>query len=179
MGKWMWSNHVNWVKDKARAIAQKYGANEEKVTVAALLHDIADARYERAEPEFEEWSNNTAREILTSSGFSADEVDEVMNVIIKPHSCRAGNLPTTLEGKVLATADALFHLQTSFFAILCYKNRPEKTNSFEEWQEWFKEKVARDFSNKIFFEEEREAARADYNALVRVFTNETLNSLEV
>lgn len=178
MGRWMWNNHVNWVKDKAQTLAQKYGANEEKVMVATLLHDLADARYERGDAEFESWGETRAKEILVDSGFSNEEINEIFEVIIKPHSCHPGNLPTTIEGKVLATADALFHLQTSFFALLCYKNRPEATSSFEEWQEWFIEKVERDFSNKIFFDDERGEAQPDFDALKRVFGNKTLKSEE-
>lgn len=178
MGRWMWNNHVNWVKDKAQVLAQKYQASEEKVMVAALLHDLADARYERGDAEFESWGETQAKQILIDTGFSNEEIDEIFEVIIKPHSCRPLNLPTTIEGKVLATADALFHLQTSFFALLCYKNRPENTSSFEEWQEWFSEKVERDFSNKIFFDDERKEAQPDFDALKRVFGNKTLRSEE-
>ncbi len=178
MGRWMWNNHVNWVKDKAQILARKYGADEEKVAVSALLHDLADARYERGDHEFEDWGETQAKRILTDSGFSNEEISEIFETIIGPHSCRPGNLPTTLEGKVFATADAMFHLQTSFFAMLCYKNRPEKTSTFEEWQDWFAEKIERDYSVKIFFDDERKEVQVDFDALNKVFGNKTLKSSE-
>lgn len=178
MGKWMWNNHVNWVKDRAIILAKKYQANEEKVVVSALLHDLADALYERGDSNFEIWGEQRAREILQEAHFTEEEINEIIEVIIRPHSCRPENLPKTIEGKVLATADAMFHLQTSFFAILCFKNKPKTVQSYEEWQQWFSEKIERDFNNKIFFEDERKESQVGYEALKKVFNNSTLSSME-
>lgn len=178
MGLWMWNNHVQWVAGKAFTLAEKYGADMEKVYCAALLHDLADCRYERDYEGFEIWSDNQSSVILKEAGFTDEEVNEIVKIIIQPHSCRSGNLPTTIEGKVLATADAMFHLQTSFFPMLCFKQRPENTPTYEKWQEWFREKIARDYGPKIFFEDERLEVKSDYDALLRVFGNNTLDSKE-
>jgi hypothetical protein len=176
MGKWMWQNHVQWVANKAKLLAEKYGADSEKAYCAALLHDLADYQYERGHADFDSWSETKAKEQLLKAGFNEDDAGEIIEVIIRPHSCRPGNLPTTLEGKVVATADAMFHLQTSFFPLLCYMHRPEHTSTYEEWQEWFSEKIERDHGPKIFFEDERSEVKEDYEALSRVFKNTTLNS---
>ena len=176
MGQWMWSNHVQWVADKAAVLAEKYEADIDKVYCAALLHDLGDSKLERGEDNFDSWSEEKGKEILEKAGFNDAERDEVIEVIIRPHSCRPGNLPTTLEGKVLATADAMFHLQTSFFPMLCYMNRPEYTETYEQWQEWFNEKIERDAGPKIFFEDERLEVKPDYDALCRIFKNNSLNS---
>jgi hypothetical protein len=178
MGKWMWNNHVQWVADKARELAEKYGADSEKAYCAALLHDLADCQYERDYENFDTWSEKEGEEILLTAGFSKNEAKEIIEVVIRPHSSRPGNLPTTLEGKVLATADAMFHLQTNFFPILCYMHRPADTKTYEAWQGWFSEKVERDFGPKIFFEDERAEVKEDYEALLRVFGNRTLDSKE-
>lgn len=176
MGKWMWQNHVQWVADKARKLAEKYGADTEKTYCAALLHDLADCQYERGHEDFDSWAETKGKEVLVSARFSEDAAREIIAVIIRPHSCRPGNLPTTLEGKVPATADAMFHLQTSFFPLLSYMHRPKRTKTYEEWQEWFNEKIERDYGPKIFFEDERDEVRKDYEALKRVFGNKTLDS---
>lgn len=177
MGLWMWQNHVQWVADKAEQLAHKYEADEEKVVSAALLHDLADAKYERDEEHFDTWSENEAKRILQSAGFSEEETTEVIEVLVRPHSCRPNNLPTTLEGKILATADAMFHLQTSFFPMLCYRQRPEHTNTYEEWQRWFEEKIERDYGPKIFFDDEKNEVTADYEALKKVFGNKSLKGI--
>lgn len=174
MGKWMWRNHTQWVADKARALAEKYGANAEKVYCAALLHDLGDSKYERNHPDFDTWSWNTSKAILKKAGFRKVERDEILEAI-RTHSCHSGHLPTTIEGKVLATADGMWHLQTSFFPVICYMNRPDDTHGYEEWQKWFNGKIERDFSVKLLFEDEKEEVRKDYDALKRVFGNSTLD----
>lgn len=166
MGKWMWRNHTQWVADKARKLAEKYGANAEKAYCAALLHDLGDSKYERGHEQFDSWAKEKAQEILTKAGFDSGEADEILEAV-RTHSSRPGNLPTTQEGKVLATADGMWHIQTSFFPVICYMNRPDNTKTYEEWQEWFVGKIERDFGPKIFFEDERAEVKEGYEALVK------------
>lgn len=178
MGGWMWHNHTQWVADKAQRLAEKYGANAEKVYCAALLHDLGDSRYERGHAEFDTWSWETGKEILKKTGFRKNERHEILEAI-RTHSCHPGHLPTALEGKVLATADAMWHLQTNFFPVICYMNRPDSTTSYEEWQEWFHGKIERDFHSKIFFDDEKFEVEEDYKALLRVFGNKTLSNRDI
>jgi hypothetical protein len=175
MGRWMWHNHTQWVADKATKLAEKYGADTAKVYCAALLHDLADSQYERGHADFDTWSKEKGQAILLKAGFNEDEISEILEAI-RTHSCRPGNLPKTLEGKVLATADGMWHLQTSFFPVICYMNRPDNTTTYEEWQDWFSGKIARDFGPKIFFGDEKAEVKEDYAALLRVFGNRTLDS---
>ncbi len=177
MGKWMWHNHTQWVADKAKKLTTKYGADVEKTYCAALLHDLGDSKYERGDEKFDDWSKEKAKEILLKATFSDDEAEEILEAV-RTHGSRPGNAPKTLEGKVLATADGMWHLQTSFFPIICYMNRPQTTHTYEEWQEWFAGKIERDFGPKIFFEDERAEVVADYTALKRVFSNKTLANKE-
>jgi HD superfamily phosphodiesterase len=170
MGKWMWQNHTQWVADKATFLAKKYNANVEKSYCAALLHDLGDSQYERSHKDFDAWSWEMGKAILKKAGFRKAERDAILETI-RTHSCHPGHLPTTVEGKVLATADGMWHLQTNFFPVICYMNRPEGVKSYQEWQEWFTTKIERDFGPKIFFDEEREEIRKDYEALLRVFGN--------
>lgn len=51
-----------------------------------------------------------------------------------------------------------------------------KAKTYDEWQEWFNEKIERDFGSKIFFKDERAEVRDDYEALLRVFGNKTLGN---
>lgn len=118
----------------------KYGADAERTYCAALLHDLGDSWYERSHADFDTWSNEKSKEILLKASFSEDETSQILEAI-RAHSCRPGSLPTTLEGKALATADAMWHLQTSFFPVICYMNRPDTAHSYGEWQEWFKKRL--------------------------------------
>lgn len=175
MGKWMWNNHTQWVADKSIALAKKYNADVETVYCAALVHDLGDSKYERGNGLFETWSWETAKAILKKASFTHEKRKAIMEAV-RTHSCHPGHLPQTVEGKVLATADAMWHLQTSFFAEICYMNRPDFTSSYKEWQKWFNEKIERDYGPKIFFEDERIEVTEDYKALKRVFGNEILGA---
>lgn len=174
MGAWMWHNHTQWVADKTKELAKKYGADIEKVYCAALLHDLGDSKYERGHADFDTWSWNTSKAILKKAGFRKAERDEILEAI-RTHSCHPGHLPTAIEGKILATADGMWHLQTSFFPTICYMHRPDDTHSYKQWQKWFSGKIERDFATKIFFEDEKEEVRKDYEALKRVFGNIALD----
>jgi HD superfamily phosphodiesterase len=175
MGKWMWRNHTQWVADKGKELARKYKADEEKAYCAALLHDLGDSKYERGDENFDTWAIEKSKAILHNATFSDSDTNEILEAV-RTHSSRPGNLPATIEGKVLATADAMWHLQTNFFPVICYMNRPQNTHSYEEWQDWFDGKIERDFGAKIFFDDEREEVREDYEALTRVFRNKTLDT---
>jgi len=168
MGKWMWRNHTQWVADKAKQLAVKYGADVEQTYCAALLHDLGDSRFERGDPDFDSWSWNTGKEILKQAGFRKAERDAILEAI-RTHSCHPGHLPVTIEGKALATADGMWHIETNFFPVICYMNRPDDTHNYDEWQQWFRVKIERDFNTKIFFEDEKEQVREKYEALMKVF----------
>jgi len=177
MGSWMWNNHVQWVASKTAELAQKYNAREEFAISGALLHDLADTIYERTHDNFDEWSEKKGYEVLKEAGFDDKESKEIMELVVGPHSCHPENIPSILEGRVLATADAMFHLQTSFFPVLCYANMPHKAESLDDWREWFSKKVERDYSSKIFFDDEKKEVEADYFALKRVFGNRSLGQI--
>lgn len=114
--------HTQWVADKAKKLAEKYGADAEKTYCAALLHDLGDSHYKRGHADFDTWSWGKGKEILKKAGFSKGERTEILEAI-RTHSCHPGHLPTALEGKVLATADGMWHLPTNFFPVICYMAR--------------------------------------------------------
>jgi predicted hydrolase (HD superfamily) len=166
MGKWMWRNHTQWVAGKAKQLAEKYDADTENVYCAALIHDVGDSRYERSHTNFEAWAWETGKEVLKIAAFKHHEREKILEAV-RTHPCHPGHLPTTQAGKILATADAMWHLQINFFPVICYMNRPDDTHTYEEWQKWFLNKIERDFGAKIFFDDEREEVREDYDALMR------------
>jgi putative nucleotidyltransferase with HDIG domain len=170
---WMWAHHVPWVANKTLELAQKYDADHDLVYTGALLHDLGDVRFDRDDPQFDSWSEEKATVILQKAGFDHNQIDTVIKDIISPHSCYPGNLPQTLEGQILATADALFHLQTDFFIQFCWMHIPD-FESFEKWRQWVAEKLERDYHTKIFFDNERQAAKPYYLALKKVFVAQPL-----
>ena len=112
---WMWNNHVPVVAKKTLELSIQYQANEDIAVAGAWLHDFGDAFVHRHSDQHEEISKSEALKVLQEAGYIEAEINEVMNDVIEPHSCRDGFLPRTLEGKVMATADALAHLTTDFY----------------------------------------------------------------
>lgn len=169
-GQWMWKNHVPVVAKKSQELAERFGANSNLAVAGALLHDFGDAFVHRNSEEHNKISKDKSRQILEKAGYSSEEIEEVLEIIIAPHSCRNDFLPTTLEGKILATADALAHLTTDFFVHFTWMHLPEN-KTFEEYREWVTTKIDHDFNKKIFFDEVRAEVKDRVEALKEVFVS--------
>lgn len=165
---WMWINHVQLVTRYAEQLSERFAAKTDLAVAGALLHDFGDAFVSRHAPEHEEVTRRQATQILQQANYSATEIDTVLTKIIAPHSCYLGNLPTTLEGQVLATADAMAHLTTDFYLQFAWKNLPDG-KTYPEFLAWVQAKLDRDFNDKIFFAEIRDEVKERYLALKLVF----------
>lgn len=149
---WLYENHIFLVADKAGELADKYGANNELAITSAMLHDIADAVMGRFDDSHEIESLKIAKIFLKESGFSDEEIVIVVDDAMKLHSCRDGNIPKTLEGKIMATADAVIHLSTNFYEHAILEKKKDGI-SIEEIKAWAIPKIERDLNVKIFFED--------------------------
>ncbi len=165
---YMYSSHVFLVAEKSRELAERFGADVDVAVAAGMLHDIADALMSREDKRHEAESMTIARSYMRASGFSDEEVAVAVDDAIKYHSCRDGAAPQTLEGKVMATADAMVHLQSDFydFALATFTARGETQADISNWG---LEKTDRDFNKKIFFSDVQEEVRPDYERQRRRF----------
>ena len=164
------ASHVYKVADTARELAERFNANADIAVAAAMLHDVADAVMPRKDPRHEHESMTIARSLLRACGFTDEEIKIVVDDAIKHHSCIGGDQPKTLEGKVMATADAVVHLQTDFydFAVKSFTERGERNADISKWG---LEKTDRDFNKKIFFLEVQEEVRPDFERERRRFAS--------
>ena len=102
-----WS-HVDRVYDLAQKIAEKEKANLFIVKLAALLHDIG----RKKESEFNgnadhaKISAEIAKKILKKYRINGDITKQVLHCVLS-HRFRKGNIPKTIEAKVLFDADKL------------------------------------------------------------------------
>ena len=160
---WLYANHVFVVADIAGKLADKYGANKEVAMAAAMLHDIADTVMKRENPKHEEKTSEIAKKLLKETGFKDDEIKIIIDDAMRFHSCYGNERPQSLEGKVMAAADAVSHLQSDFYphARVAFS----RTKSAEELENWALVHIEKDFNNKIAFEEVKESVRADYEKL--------------
>lgn len=163
---WAYENHVCVVAKNASRLSAMFGANEEFSVAGALLHDIADTVIDRNDDTHEEKSIDIAKTILLEEGFSEKDIEFILKEVIAPHSC-SDVLPTTLEGKVLATADGMSHFQTSFYMYFAWQHwgKGGEVENFEEFKDWANRKIEKDFNKKIFFEEIKKEIEPFYKAL--------------
>lgn len=151
---WLFADHVFVVAQYAHRLARKYKADAEICRAAGMLHDIADAVMSRFNPEHKEASARIARDFLRESGFSEKEIKVIVDDAMAKHSCRDGNIPQTLEGKIVATADAMAHLDTAYYKV-AYQYLLKEGKSEKDAEKWIATKQKRDLEDKLLFEGER------------------------
>ena len=61
-------------------------------------------------------NNQQAKQFLVECNFNDKEVEQILTDILPLHSCHTPeNTPKTIEGKVMATADAVVHITSDFY----------------------------------------------------------------
>lgn len=168
---WIYDNHVLIVAKFAEELASEYSADVELARAGALLHDIADTVMSRAgqAEEHERRSMEMARHYMAQAGYSEDEVALVVDDAIRFHSCHGDERPASIEGRVLATADAKAHFKSEFYSYMTWKFAGEG-RSFAELKGWALKKLERDYRNKIQFDEVRQGVASEYEVLNQLFS---------
>ncbi len=151
-----WKMHLKPVIETSKKLAKKYNANLEVVWLAAMFHDIS--RLDDKEPH-DKISADRTYKLLLKKGFNKKVAEEVKQAILA-HRCRDKS-PKTLEQKILATADALNHFQVPFY--LWFSWISNKT--FKEQLKTNLQKMERGFNKKIFFKDEKESIKKEYQIL--------------
>lgn len=113
---WLYKNHVKVVADYADQLSDRFNADQQVSRAGALLHDIADAKISRFDANHELLSLEIAESLLRKSGYDENAIQLLVRDALPLHSCHDGNSPKSLEGKILATADALAHIKRTFMA---------------------------------------------------------------
>lgn len=167
---WLYASHVFIVAEYAGELADRFGAKREIAVAASMLHDVGDAVISRFDPRHEEESVRIARDLLQRASFSEEEISLIVDDCLRLNGCYDGNVPASLEGRVMATADALAHLRTDFYTHADTLLKSEKTR--EQIRAWALPKIERDFTFKIAFDDVREEVRSDYERLKLYFSQE-------
>jgi metal-dependent HD superfamily phosphatase/phosphodiesterase len=170
--RWCYENHVLIVAK----LATLYGGNKIFCVAGSLLHDIADSILGREDPDHERRSEALARELLIKSGFSPESTELILRDVIAPHSCK-NLIPETLEGKILATADAVAHLTSNFYSYLAWHHIDG--GDYPGFKRWAQKKLEKDLNKKIFFEDVRKAMTINYKVLREVFCDAEEKPLSV
>ncbi len=163
--------HVKPVVKYSLDMARKFGANKEVVEIAAWLHDNTIESHGNEDHHIT--GAMEAERIMRKMGYPEDMIKKVSNAIIS-HRCRDGYLPKSLEAKILATADALGHIDG--FLILPWIAKRNDIG-LKETFEWISEKIDRDLEKKIFFPEIKKTIRNKVQTY-KILLNHTIKLLE-
>jgi HD superfamily phosphodiesterase len=168
--QWMYQNHVPLVAKYAQELCERFSGDKNIAVAGAWLHDFGDVFVHRHDEKHDQISQDESLKLLKQAEYSQQEINQVMEEVIAHHSCRDGDLPVTIEGKILATADSLAHLTTDFYLQFAWMHLPDNMN-YQEYKNWVKEKIDRDFHHKIFFAEIQDELKDRFEALEAVFGN--------
>jgi HD superfamily phosphodiesterase len=160
---WGYKNHVLVVAELTERIAVTQQAKADLAVAGALLHDVADAVMARRSSDHEAKSLAMAEGLLQESGFTESETDFIVREIIQPHSCK-DLMPTTVEGKVMATADGAAHFLTDFYLLFCWRHYGPQ-DDYQVFKAWVLNKMEKDFHKKLFFEDVKLEILPRYEAL--------------
>lgn len=164
---WLYDNHVLVVAKYTREVAERHHVDPDLCEAAALLHDIADALTSRHDPAHGQLSLDKAEELLLAAGYDDETVRRLVDDALRYHSCHGDERPQSDEGKVLATADALAHFLTDFYAVM--QDFVFKERGIEVFRHWAAEKIERDYHIKIFYDDERAMVTPTYEKLKQLF----------
>ena len=166
---WVWYGHNEVVAGWVDKLAKTQKFDVDAVKSAAYLHDLAYSWTDKNDPTEEQQSLEETRKILTEQGMNPDRVTLIVDGIITGHGMHDGRKPDLIEAQVLAAADAMSHLTTDFYLVICWNHYLFEGKPLEDYKRWVLKKIERDFNNKIFFEDTKEIARPYYEALKKVF----------
>lgn len=140
-----WTHHVTAVVKYSKLMAERLGADEEIVEIAALLHDYAAVKDYSMYKEHHIYGAVEAERILKEFNYPEEKMDIVKECIIQ----HRGSVPlerTTKESECLASADAMAHIdQVPSLLHLAYCN---KGMGISEGADWVSKKLERSF-NKL------------------------------
>jgi len=146
---WMYSNHIRLVRDEAEELLESYDADEKVVLLGAILHDVG---YLKDHKNHERVGYEKAKEILEEHEIELSEKQlELLEEAISEHGYEGD--PESVEAKIIASADALAHLNPRFWIT----NSKVKENNISEFYEWMETKIQKDLDKICLEKAEKEA----------------------
>ena len=139
-GYGIWTHHIQEVVRLGKELSAEFGADEEVVELAALLHDYASVKDERLYAKHHLHGPLEAETLLTSLDYPAEKITAVKRCIAEHRGSVTGER-TTPEARCLATADALAHIQN--VPSLLYFAYVHQKLSVDEGATWVREKLTR------------------------------------
>lgn len=137
-----WDHHIKLVYELAKDNAKSYGADEEIVAIAALLHDIASVTNKEFTEDHHIIGAEIAKELLMKEKYPKDKIELIQKCILNHRGSKL-MYKNTPEEICIADADAMAHFY-SVPSLLSMVYR-EKNLSIDEGAEFVKNKLNRSY----------------------------------
>lgn len=163
---WFYSTHLLGVEKFAKKLLKKLPkADKETVLLSVWLHDLQ--RIRGIKGDHAQIGAAEAEKVMRRFEYSNRIIKRVKDAILT-HRCDGRLKPKTLEGKILASADAMSHYINDFYLTIAATGERDSAG----FKKWALEKLDRDYNKKIFFDFARKMIKKRHNALKEVFTME-------
>ncbi|MFA5155267.1 MAG: HD domain-containing protein [Patescibacteria group bacterium] len=160
---WFYDRHLLAVEKYANFLLSRLPkADRELVLLGVWLHDIQRVRGIKG--DHQKIGASEAKKIMKEYGYPPDKIKKVQDIILS-HSCDR-LMPRTLEGKILATADAMTHYVNDFYLQIAVTG----WDSLAKFKAWALEKLDRDYNKKIFFPFAKKEIRVRHAILMKLLT---------
>lgn len=156
-----WDHHIKIVYELAKKYAKEYGADQEIVSIAALLHDIASVTDVSYTEEHHIIGADIAEKLLIDENYPKEKIKLIKNCILNHRGSRLAS-KTTPEEICIADCDAMAH----FYSIpsllsMVYK---EKGLSIDDGSKFVMDKLDRSYNKmsekgKILVSKQYESAK--------------------
>jgi len=144
MKGWWFEAHLLGVEKFAKELLRKFPkADKEVVMLGVWLHDLQ--RIHRIKGDHEKIGAREAVKVMKEYGYDPKTIRGVEDIILA-HSCEK-RMPSSLEGKILATADGMSHYYNDFFLKIAVLGQRDA----KEYKKWLAEKLDRNYNRKLFF----------------------------
>ena len=160
---WFVEDHFLVVEKFAKQLCKLYPeANKKAVMLSVWFHDIGRAFGKHK--GYDIYGAEYAKQYLAEKGFDRKLINIVYEAC-KSHSCKKYK-PKSLEGKILATADAMSHFEKGFYLKLIYEKSKKK--KYPKLKKWLLNKIERDYHDKILIKEVKLTIKPIYFAWKKV-----------
>lgn len=160
---WFCRDHLFQVEKNAQELLkEKSNVNKEIVLLGVWLHDLQ--RIRGIKGDHQKIGAREAGKVMKEYGYDKDVIEKV-KVIILSHSC-SNKIPSSLEGKILASADAVSHYQNDFYLKIAVTGQRD----VREFKSWLKEKLNRNYKKKLYFTSAKKKIKERHDLFVKLIS---------
>jgi len=158
-----YEHHLMAVEKNAQELLSRLPkADKETVMLGVWLHGLKKVRKLKGDPE--EVGSREAEKVLKEFQYPPETITLVKDIIMT-HRCKK-HIPTTLEARALATADAMSQYSSDW--VLNYAMT--EGMSLAEFKKFMIEKLEHNYNHRIFFSFAKKLIQKRHEALMYVLT---------